>query len=299
MKCLKFAALLGGLLLLVSVLEQNALNATSIQKWDMSVDEKKGTSFGLEDRSAIASAPSALDTNETRSNGVTIEIPMQGRDRSRRNVNTRFITFELGFDIWLPAEEYRLDDIDGDLDPFEQRLANSTNVNLYIMRQRFNLINHHLNLEYGIGLNFHKIMFDNPIVMRRELGVLRFDYEGDAERVPVKTRLNSTYLTIPLLLNYESNPSNSRNSFRLAAGVYGNTRLGSNFKQKFNNRRRDNIKEKDNFNLSPFRWGVAGQIGYGPVNFYVNYSMTDVFDKNKNSGYEIGMVSAGLILIPF
>ncbi len=285
--------------MVASLLEQNTLNATSIQPWDMSLDEKELAPFTFEDRDTTAEVPPAVDTNETRSNVVAIELPTQGRDRSKKNVNTRFITFELGFDIWLPSEEYRLDDIDGDLDPFEQRLANSTNVNLYIMRQRFNLVNHHLNLEYGIGLNFHKIMFDNPIVMRRELGVLRFDYEGDAERVPVKTRLNSTYLTIPLLLNYESNPSNSRNSFRIAAGVYGNTRLGSNFKQKFNNRRRDNIKEKDNFNLSPFRWGVAGQIGYGPVNFYVNYSMTDVFDKNKNSGYEIGMVSVGLILIPF
>ena len=298
MKCLKITVLLGGLLF-ASLLNQNLLNATTAQYLEISVDEKKGVPFALDDLGATAAAPSALDTSDTGSNGLTIELPTQGRDRSRRDVNTRFITFELGFDIWLPAEEYRLDDIGGDLDPFEQRLANSTNVNLYIMRQRFNLVNHHLNLEYGIGLNFHKIMFDNPIVMRRELGVLSFDYEGDAERVPVKTRLNSTYLTIPLLLNYESNPSNSRNSFRIAAGVYGNTRLGSNFKQKFNNRRRDNIKEKDNFNLSPFRWGVAGQIGYGPVNFYINYSMTDVFDKNKNSGYEIGMVSAGLILIPF
>ena len=222
---------------------------------------------------------------------LSVPSPLQPRDGTRRNVNTRYITFELGFDFWLPAEDYR---IAGNVDPFEQRIANSTNVNLYFMRQRFNLVNHKLNLEYGIGLNFHKIMFDNPIVMDRTDGVLSFNYEPDIGLR--KSRLNSTYLTIPLLLNFESNPGNSRRSFRVAAGVYGNTRLGSNFKQKF---RRERIKDRDSFNLSPFRWGLAGQIGYGPVNFYVNYSMTDVFESSKNSGYEISMVSAGFILIPF
>ncbi len=222
-------------------------------------------------------------------------LPFSNERSKRKNVETRYITFELGMDVWLPSEDYR---IAGNIDPMEQRLANSTNVNLYIMRQRFNLINHQLNLEYGLGLNFHKIMFDNPVVMVREEGEMRFEYRPD-DGIR-KSRLNSTYLTIPLLLNFESNPDNSGNSFRIAAGVYGNTRLGSNFKQKFNNRNSDNIKDRDSFSLSPFRWGFAGQIGYGPVNLFVNYSMTDVFESNKtDQNYEIGMISAGFIIIPF
>lgn len=236
-------------------------------------------------------------SHDTINSGDTVAFsvpknPLQPSD-NKNNVKTRFFTFEMGMDVWLPAEDYR---IEGNIDPFEQRLANSTNVNIYIMRQRFNLIRHKLNLEYGVGLNFHKIMFDNPIVMRRDQGELSFNYEPEAEIR--KSRLSSTYLTIPLLLNFESNPNQSKKSFRIAGGVYGNTRLGSNFKQKFNNNRGDNIKESDNFNLSPFRWGLAGQIGYGPVNFYVNYSMTEVFDTSKTD-YDIGMVSAGLIIIPF
>ena len=226
---------------------------------------------------------------------TTKEGPSLRLDNSRsrkKNVETRYITFELGMDVWLPSEDYR---IAGNIDPMEQRLANSTNVNLYIMRQRFNLIKHQLNLEYGVGLNFHKIMFDNPVVMVREEGEMRFEYRPD-DGIR-KSRLNSTYLTIPLLLNFESNPNQSRNSFRIAAGVYGSTRLGSNFKQKFSSK---NAKDRDSFSLSPFRWGFAGQIGYGPVNLFVNYSMTDVFESNKtDQNYEIGMISAGFIIIPF
>ena len=222
-------------------------------------------------------------------------LPFDNSRSRKKNVETRYFTFELGMDIWLPSEDYR---IEGSIDPMEQRLANSSNVNLYIMRQRFNLIKHQLNLEYGLGLNFHKIMFDNPVVMVREEGEMRFEYRPD-EGIR-KSRLSSTYLTIPLLLNFESNPNQSRNSFRIAAGVYGSTRLGSNFKQKFNNKNSDNIKDRDSFSLSPFRWGFAGQIGYGPVNFYVNYSMTDVFESKKtDQNYEIGMISAGFIIIPF
>lgn len=231
-------------------------------------------------------------------NSLELSIPGIG-DRTQRNVQTRYLIFEMGVDILLPADDYIIGD--GEVELFEQRYANSTNVNIYFFRQRVNLLQHHLNLEYGVGFNFHKIMFDNPVIMSRENGVLQFDLapiqEGD--RIPVKTRLMSNYLTIPLMLNFETNPSNTRKSFRLAAGVYGNTRLGSNFKQKFNNRNRDNIKDRDNFNLSPFRWGLAGQIGYGAFNFYANLSMTDVFKENRNSGYEVGMVSAGFIFIPF
>ena len=231
-------------------------------------------------------------------NSLELSIPGTG-DRTQRNVQTRYLIFEMGVDILLPADDYIIGD--GEVELFEQRYANSTNVNIYFFRQRVNLLQHHLNLEYGVGFNFHKIMFDNPVIMSRENGVLQFDLapiqEGD--RIPVKTRLMSNYLTIPIMLNFETNPSNTRKSFRLAAGVYGNTRLGSNFKQKFNNRNRDNIKDRDNFNLSPFRWGLAGQIGYGAFNFYANLSMTDVFKENRNSGYEVGMVSAGFIFIPF
>ncbi len=231
-------------------------------------------------------------------NSLELSIPGTG-DRTQRNVQTRYLIFEMGVDILLPADDYIIGD--GEVELFEQRYANSTNVNIYFFRQRVNLLQHHLNLEYGVGFNFHKIMFDNPVIMSRENGVLQFDLaplqEGD--RIPVKTRLMSNYLTIPLMLNFETNPSNTRKSFRLAAGVYGNTRLGSNFKQKFNNRNSDNIKDRDNFNLSPFRWGIAGQIGYGAFNFYANYSMTDVFKENRNSGYEVGMVSAGFVFIPF
>ena len=243
---------------------------------------------------------SEMDTsNNRKENSFELAIPGT-RNHGRKNVNTRYFLFEMGVDIWLPAEDYRIGP-NGTIDPFEQRFGNSTNVNLYFFRQRFNLLKHHLNLEYGLGFNFHKIMFDNPIVMQRNDGILDFEYiqGGPDVKVPVKTRLSSNYLTIPLMLNFETNPTNSSKSFRLGAGVYGNTRLGSNFKQKFNNKRGDNIKDKDNFNLSPFRWGIAGQIGYGPINFYANYSMTDVFKENRNSGYEIGMVSVGFIVIPF
>lgn len=232
------------------------------------------------------------DTTDDQSHRFELSIPPDSKDRKKKNVNTRYITFEMGIDVWLPEEDYRLEGTN--IDPFEQRIANSTNVNIYLMRQRFNIINHKLNLEYGIGLNFHKIMFENPIVMRREMGELKFEYEPEINLR--KSRLSSTYLTIPLLLNFESNPFQSKNSFRIAAGVYGNTRIGSNFKQKFKGER---IKDKDSFNLSPFRWGFAGQIGYGPINFYANFSMTDVFEDSKNSGYEIGMISAGFIVIPF
>ncbi|TVQ48863.1 MAG: PorT family protein [Saprospirales bacterium] len=277
-----FSALLGLLLL------TNGLKADTNTEWIYSYEKVENTLWSDSVDMSKFELPNSLE----------LSIPGIG-DRTKRNVETRYLVFEMGVDILQPADDYIVGD--GEVELFEQRYANSTNVNIYFFRQRVNLLKHHLNLEYGLGFNFHKIMFDNPVIMSRENGILQFDLapiEG-GDRIPVKTRLMSNYLTVPVMFNFETNPSNTRKSFRLAAGVYGNTRMGSNFKQKFNNKRSDNIKDKDNFNLSPFRWGIAGQIGYGAFNFYANYSMTDIFKENRNSGYEVGMVSAGFIFIPF
>ena len=227
-----------------------------------------------------------------------INLSPSGKIRKTKPDITNYFSFEIGVDIWRPADDYLIGP-DNNIDPFEQRYGNSTNVNIYLSRQRFSLINNYLNLDYGIGVNFHKIMFDNPVILTREPNEINFSLADGSggERIPIKTRLSYSYLTVPLLLNFESNPENASRSFRISAGVYGGTRLGSNFKQKFNNRNRDNIKEKNHFHLAPFRWGLAGQIGYGSLlNFYVNYSMTDVFREKRNAGYEIGMISAGLTL---
>ena len=227
-----------------------------------------------------------------------VNISPSGKPRATKPDITDYFSFEIGVDIWRPADDYFIGP-DGNINPFEQRYGNSTNINIYLNRQRFSLINNYLNLDYGIGVNFHKIMFDNPVILTRDKNQINFSLADGSggEKIPVKTRLNYSYLTVPLLLNFESNPENASRSFRISAGVYGGTRLGSNFKQKFNNRNRDNIKEKNHFHLAPFRWGLAGQIGYGSfLNFYVNYSMTDVFRERRNAGYEIGMISAGLTL---
>jgi hypothetical protein len=225
-----------------------------------------------------------------------VNVPPSGKTRETTANITDYFSMEIGVDYWMPNDDYRIGP-DGNVDPFEQRYGNSTNLNIF-SRQRFSLINNYLNLDYGIGVNFHKIMFDNPVILKRESNQINFELADGSggEKVPIKTRLSYSYLTVPLLLNFESNPENANKSFRISAGVYGGTRLGSNFKQKFNNANRDNIKEKNHFHLAPFRWGLAGQIGYGSTNLYVNYSMTDVFKEKRNGGYEIGMVSAGLTI---
>ena len=235
------------------------------------------------------------DTLNISSPKTRVNVSPSGEKRKTEPDMKNYFSYEKGVDIWMPVTDYLIGPGEN-IDPFEQRYGNSTNVNIYFLRQRFSLINNYLNLDYGLGLNLHKIMFDHPVVLRRENNQINFDYvDGSGgQRVPVKTRLNYSYLTVPLLLNFESNPENADKSFRLSAGVYGGTRLGSNFKQKFNNANRDNIKEKNHFYLAPFRWGLSGQIGYGSINFYLNYSMTDVFRERRNGGYEIGMASAGM-----
>ncbi len=86
-----------------------------------------------------------------------------------------------------------------------------------------------------------------------------------------------------------------RRGFRMGAGLYGGYRLGSRTKVVF---KEDGDREKDrdrgNFFLSNFRYGVRGQLGYKGYDFFVNYDLNEVFTDNR--GPALNAISFGVIL---
>jgi hypothetical protein len=54
----------------------------------------------------------------------------------------------------------------------------------------------------------------------------------------------------------------------------------------------DKVKQKDDFNLNRFRYGITGRFGYAWINLFVNYGLSDLFE--DGTGPELTPVSAGL-----
>jgi hypothetical protein len=208
-----------------------------------------------------------------------------------RKVKTRYGLVDLGVSALYSPTTYRLDN---GIDPFEMRLWKSTNLNLHFVQQRVSLVDRYVNLIYGLTLESHRYFFDNPVVLLEDTPEVSFDFrEGTRFK---KNRLTYTYLTVPFMINFKSNPKSSYRSFHLSAGGFAGLLLGANFKTKVKGNK---DKVRDNFALNTFRYGLRTEVGYGPLIFYGTYTLNNLFDKDKDGGYEVTPFSVGLILWPF
>lgn len=208
-----------------------------------------------------------------------------------RKVRTRYGLVDIGISAISTPTTYRLEN---GIDPFELRLLKSLNFNLHLIQQRVSLADRHMNLVYGLTIESHRYRFDNPVVLLEDTPEVQFEFFED--RKFKKNRLAYTYLTVPLMLNLKSNPKYPYRSFHLSAGGFAGLLLGANFKTK---EKGNKEKVKDNYGLNTFRFGLRGEIGYGPFILYGTYALNNLFDKDKDNGYEVKPFAIGLIVWPF
>ena len=171
----------------------------------------------------------------------------------------------------------------------------SWNMNLNFAQYSVNLINNKFGLVTGVGLEFNYYRFDNEnsIQENTTTGIIEeriFDPTWNIE----KSKLTTTYATVPLLLEIHSSSYN-HSGVVFAAGAIGGLKLGSHTKVVYKNSGDKNKdKEKDDFNLSPFRYGVTARIGVGDWLLYGTYYFTPLFEKDK--GPELYPISIGFAL---
>ena len=214
-----------------------------------------------------------------------------GSFNPNRNVRTRWVLMDLGTDVLLTDDDYRLDN---GIDPFEINAWKSTNVNLHVFQQRINIHNHSVNFKWGLTFEFHKYSFNNPVILQRDRPQATFTYHEDINFK--KNRLMTSYLTMPVMLSFKTKPKQKGHSLHIDFGAYGGPRLGANFKTKIDG---DKDKTRDDFNLSKWRYGLRGELGYGHVKMYATYGLSELFQESKNNGYKVRQLSVGFILIPF
>lgn len=161
-----------------------------------------------------------------------------------------------------------------------------------------------LYLEWGPGISWYNFKFENT-----DTRILKADdelifYEAVDEN-SIKSKLVATYLNASIvpMLDFGRRNRGGRftfmektsRGFRLGAGVYGGYRIGSRTKyvtKDDGNRERD--KEKRNFYLNNWRYGVRVQMGYRGIDFFANYDLNDLFVENK--GPQLNAFSFGIVL---
>jgi hypothetical protein len=160
--------------------------------------------------------------------------------------------------------------------------------------------NNLLHAKYGLSLMYNNLRpTDNRYFVKN----------GDQTDLVTSTvklddsRFRNVYLTAPLHLEFDFTPKKlskdgtktyfrTHESVRLGIGGYGGVRIKSKQILKYE---ADDIKvkekQKGDFNVSDFTYGLSAYVGYGQTSLYVKYDLNPMF---KNNNIDQNNVSLGL-----
>lgn len=176
--------------------------------------------------------------------------------------------------------------------------ARSWNININFMQQSIGFGTDKAGLVTGMGLEFNNFHFSNPIGLKVENGITTADSTYIKGNMKVeKTKLSTTHLAIPLLLELQIPAGERGHRIYLSGGVIGGLRIGTHTKVLYQNNGDKKDKVRDDFNIATFRYGFTARLGYRAIRLYANYYPVQFFEKGK--GPELYPFSVGLVLIPF
>lgn len=233
--------------------------------------------------------------------GIQIKVLDMEEKRSNHHKNhkKRFNAHWAGLEVGL--NNYLTPDNSLVLPPGEEFMdlntGKSWNWNLNVADFGVGLGTNYVGLVSGLGFEFINYNFNgqNSIMKDPVTG-------GIVEYVPpyagfmTKSKMNITYLTVPLLMEFQI-PTGHSGRIHISAGVIGGLKLWSNTKTKYTEAGdKSKEKNKSDFNLSPLRWAVTARVGYRGVGIFANYYMTSLF--KTGMGPELYPFSIGLAFTP-
>lgn len=159
--------------------------------------------------------------------------------------------------------------------------------NLNLFEQNIPLYKKNIGLVTGLGFQFNNYRFENTNYLMATDSPY---YVIDTVNTYKKNKLATTYLVLPLILEFQIPVGEKERALFFGLGATGSVKLGSHTKLIDNND--DKKKTHKDYNLSPFRYGLTARMGFGGLNLYANYSMVPLFEKNR--GPELYPFSVGL-----
>lgn len=219
-----------------------------------------------------------------------------------RNVRTKFLILDLGLNNYVDKTQYFPNNYasyaaspvykiaprtsaQGSVTSSEFTLIpeKSVNVNIWLFMQRINLIHHILNFQYGFGAEMNNYRYQNNItyVPGYQTTIIRDSVNFK------KNKLFTEYLTIPAMLNIDTNPYHPSKSVQLSFGLSGGILFKDRTKQESD--ARGKVKDNDAFDLQKYRVAFVGELGLSFIHLYYSYSLTTIHqDGLQQYPYSVG-----------
>ncbi|ANH82497.1 hypothetical protein A8C56_17325 [Niabella ginsenosidivorans] len=230
----------------------------------------------------------------------------------QRNVETSWFGIDLGFANFADHTNYGSAGAQAyapgsNANWFDLRFGKSVNVNIWVLTQKVNLVNHVLHLKYALGMELNNYRFENAVRFNPHPGtdapdpaVVYMDNEPD--RNYSKNKLAADYVTVPLMLNVTF-PSKNRKvveagnkTVKVRASREFGFSLGMSAGYLYSARNKtitsDNGKQKakDNFELNPWKLSYVGELNLGYVSLYGSYAVKSMFKRGLDmTPYTMGI----------
>jgi len=196
-----------------------------------------------------------------------------------KKVSTNWFVFDIGFAGYDDQTNYALPSAQNFLrnqsgvpasqGDYALRTSKVSNFNIWFFMQRVSLIKSVLNLKYGFGIESNNYYYKTGITYVDGPEVYTFRNPETFS----KNKLVANYLTVPMMLNLNTNPSRGKRGFQLSAGISAGYLSSARQKQKGNG---GTDKTRSNFNLQPFKLAYVGELGLGPVKLYGSIASTSL-----------------------
>jgi len=273
----------------VIIEDENGKDESSDQSWNIS-DDKDSVSIILNNKRVVVVTDDSVKVNLGQRDYVISDDGVKiNKHNKKPKFNGHWAGFELGVNGLLD-KDMTISSPAG-YDFLDMNYAKSIAVNINFFEQNINLISQHLGLVTGMGISWNNYRFDKNVVLTHE-GEFDGYYDTDASRNYEKSKLVVSYLRVPLMLELQTNSKMKANSFHISGGVVGAVRIGSHSKIIYNGNK---FKDRSDFYINPFKVDAIAKIGWGVINLYGTYSLTEMFRNNKGPvayPFEVGITLA-------
>jgi hypothetical protein len=148
-------------------------------------------------------------------------------------------------------------------------------------QKNIHIYRNNVNLGTGLGMSWYHYNFRNPYTLTPNAAYQTATYDSTIKYS--RNRLGLTYVNVPLFLEFNTNNNDAKNSFHIAGGMeFGYNVFNNLLKQKYEvDGHKIKTRQKDDFNINPFRCDIIGRIGYGSFTLFGKYSLTTLFEQGK------------------
>jgi hypothetical protein len=214
-------------------------------------------------------------------------------DRDQKYGLTNWAGIDIGVNGFLNADGDP--DLGEELDYLDVNYAGSRSLSINFWEQKFRFVKDYVGLTTGAGLQWNNYRLKNDYTLANvNDSLIAFK---DSSLNLNKNKFRTTWINIPLLLEFNTSPHREK-SFHIAAGVVGGLNVESMYKQKYKqDGERFKHSSKNDFNVDPIRIEGMVRLGYGSFNMFATVQLNELFE--EGTGPEIYPFTVGLTLVAF